>query len=216
MKQRLFSKTGIKCGFIISIFLTAGCSLTQKDASVILVGGPCEGCEAVFEFQGDEITSYDTLQDFYTNAQKLVLSGTIFKRDGITPAKDVVLYFYHTDDTGVYPTTGDENGWGRRHGILRGWIKTGSDGRYVIYTSMPGVYPDRTEPAHVHMTVLEPDGRYYWIDDVLFHGDPLIDKSTAARPNPRGGPGIVITHLINGVHYAERNIILGENISSYD
>lgn len=34
--------------------------------------------------------------------QKLLITGTIFKRDGRTPAPNVILYYYHTDINGLY------------------------------------------------------------------------------------------------------------------
>src|SRR5688572_27519072 len=85
------------------------------------VGGPCEGCEAIFEspIPFKQLKSKDTLPDYHDQGPKLHLSGVVYKNDGRTPAPGVVLYIYHTDQTGVYPTRGDEKDWGRRHGYLR-------------------------------------------------------------------------------------------------
>jgi len=47
------------------------------DAQPRLVGGPCEGCEAVFEWGERQLTPTDTLPDFDSTPQKLLLSGTI-------------------------------------------------------------------------------------------------------------------------------------------
>jgi len=52
--------------------------------------------------------------------QKLIISGIIYLPDGKTPAKDVIVYVYHTNNKGVYPKKGNEKGNGKYHGYLRG------------------------------------------------------------------------------------------------
>ena len=176
-----------------------------------LVGGPCEGCEAVFEWAGRTLAPADTLPGFEQAAQQLVVRGTIYEPDGLTPAEDVVLYIYHTDEQGAYATRGDETGWGRRHGYLRGWIKTDADGRYAFYTQKPGRYG--SNPAHLHPIILEPDGRYYYIDAYLFEGDPYLDHHDG---DERGGSGVVALRHEGGRLVVERDVILGLNVPGYE
>ncbi len=38
----------------------------------------------------------------------------------------------------------------------------------------PAAYPGRTDPAHIHITIKEPDKSEYYIDDFLFDDDPLL------------------------------------------
>jgi len=179
------------------------------------VGGPCEGCEALFEFGDRQLSYRDTLVAFFSSEQQLKLTGTVFQSDGRTPAHGVVLYAYHTDGTGAYPLRGDERGWDKRHGYLRGWVRTGKDGRYTFLTSMPAAYPDGTEPAHIHMTVKEPGLIPYYIDDVLFENDPLLTEAVRKRQPQRGGSGIVTLREEQGMLIAERDIVLGRNIPGY-
>ena len=178
-----------------------------------LVGGPCEGCEAVFEWGDRELSPTDTLPGFEQAEQQLILRGTIYEPDGDTPARDVILYIYHTDEQGLYATRGDETGWARRHGYIRGWIKTAADGRYAFYTRMPGSYS--SNPAHIHPTILEPNGRYYYIDEVLFEGDPELENAREIN-NERGGSGIVSLKREGDMLVAERDIILGRNVPGYE
>ena len=193
----------------LSLFLvlTAGCAYSQGT----LEGGPCEGCEAVFEYGRMPLSPVDTLPGFDGASTKLKVTGTIFQPDGKTPARGVILYIYHTNEKGIYPTRGDETGWGRRHGFIRGWIKTGADGKYAFYTRKPGSYG--RGPAHIHPTILEPDGRYYYIDEYLFKGDPNLDN---AHGSGRGGQGIVELKREGEFLVAERDIVLGLNVPGYD
>ena len=181
-----------------------------------LVGGPCEGCEAIFEHGDSQVSATDTLPDFQDQGIKIKVTGTVFLPDGQTPAKDVLLYIYHTNQNGEYPTRGGEKGWEKRHGYIRGWAKTNKDGRYSFYTLKPGVYPDRTSPAHIHLTVLEPDGKYYWLDEYHFEGDPLLTEREINPQQPRGGTkGLLSIKKENDLWVGKRDIILGKNIADY-
>lgn len=207
----------MKLVFIILAFICfSACGNSQDEFTPRLVDGPCEGCEAIFEYGEQILTSIDTLPDFKDEGAKIKLTGTIYQQDGKTPAKDVILYIYHTDQNGIYPTNGNETGWGKRHGDLRGWIKTGSDGKYIFYTLKPGTYPNRSAPAHIHPVILEPDGKYYWIEEFLFEGDPLLTSNDTEKRFPRGGNDYILTlKKDDNLFIGERNIILGENVTGY-
>jgi protocatechuate 3,4-dioxygenase beta subunit len=181
-----------------------------------LVGGPCEGCEAVFEYGDRELTSVDTLPGYNRSDNKLVISGTVYKLDGKTPAPNVIMYFYQTDENGIYVKRGDEQGWARRHGYIRGWVKTDAEGKYKIYTLKPGAYPSWTEPAHIHLTILEPNGKYYYVDSYYFKDDPIVSEAIINNADQRGGDGIIELQIIDKIYHGERDIILGNNISNYD
>jgi protocatechuate 3,4-dioxygenase beta subunit len=181
------------------------------------VGGQCEGCEAVFEYGAKKLTWVDTLPDFREPGPKLEISGTIFQRDGKTPAKDVILYIYHTDQKGEYSRKGNESGWGLRHGYIRGWIKTGADGKYKFYTLKPAAYPGGGNPSHIHATIKEPGLKEYWIGEYLFEDDPILTaKDRQSDKRNRCGPGIVTTHRAKtGMLTARRDLVLGLNVPGY-
>jgi protocatechuate 3,4-dioxygenase, beta subunit len=181
------------------------------------VGGGCEGCEAVHEYGTRMLTWTDTLPDFHKPGPKMEIRGTIYKKDGKTPAKDVILYIYHTDQTGEYPTTGSETGWGKRHGYIRGWIKTGADGKYKFYTLRPGAYPGRQSPEHIHPVVKEPGIKEYRIDEYLFDDDPILSAQDRNSQRGWGGKGVVkTTKDKSGMEVAQRDIILGLNVPGYE
>ena len=199
--------------FFISILLFS-CARSQAEQEYRLVGGPCEGCEAVLEYEED-LTAVDTLPEFKTAEKKLKITGTIFRPDGKTPASDVILYIHHTNARGIYPSKDGETGWAARHGYLRGWTKTGKDGRFTFYTQMPGAYPDGKNPAHIHPIVLEPDGRYYYLSGYFFEGDPLLTEHHMEDP-PRGSDGVVKLQEQDGMTLIERNFVLGKGVPGYN
>jgi protocatechuate 3,4-dioxygenase beta subunit len=203
---------------VLTIFISScAISQSQNQDAARLVGGPCEGCEAIFEFGDRSLTSVDTLPDFNDQGRKIKVAGTIYQNDGTTPAKGVVLYIYHTDQNGVYAVKGGETGWAIRHGYIRGWVKTDKDGKYTFYTLEPGVYPNRTSPAHIHPTILEPSGKYYWLGSYHFEGDSLLTDSDINPDFPRGGSSGLLTLKKEGdIWVGARDIILGKNIPDYN
>lgn len=103
-----------------------------------------------------------------------------------------------------------------RHGRLRGWIRTGADGRYRFDTIRPAPYPGRDIPAHSHMVVKEPGKSEYYIDECEFDDDPLLDRARRQSREQRGGSGIVrVARSSGGTPHIERNIILGRNVPDY-
>jgi protocatechuate 3,4-dioxygenase beta subunit len=178
--------------------------------------GACEGCEAIFEFGERKLSAVDTLIDFIDPGPQIKISGTVYKSDGSTPAGNVILYIYHTNQEGIYPTKGDEKGWAKRHGYIRGWMKTDENGRYTFYTLKPGTYPSRSEPAHIHITVLEPNGKYYWLHSYYFADDPLLQEEDTQLSAVRGGGSSILNlKKENNLLVGYRDIILGKNIPGY-
>ena len=169
----------------------------------------CEGCEAIHEHSFNDLTWTTRIPPSGEPVEALVLTGTVFRPDGRTPAAGVVVYAYHTSAAGVYPTRGDEQNWGRRHGYLRGWIKTNALGEYRFETIRPAPYPGRTDPAHIHMTVKEPDRQEYWIDEVVFEDDPRVNQRYRTSQQNRGGNGIIrLTRDNSGGWVGRRDIVL--------
>lgn len=207
--------------FPVLLFVSAGCgqSTDQSPAknSSQHVGGPCEGCEAIFELAPsfDKLSWIDTLPDFNEPGPKLVISGVIYKADGATPAPNVILYVYHTDQTGHYSPKEGQTGWARRNGYIRGWMKTNAKGEYKFYTLKPGHYPGTNIPAHIHPIIKEPGKNEYWIDEYLFDDDKFLTSSERKKQLGYGGNGIMALEEKNGMLYGERNIYLGRNIPDY-
>jgi protocatechuate 3,4-dioxygenase, beta subunit len=199
--------------FAAMVSLTA-CSQTSKKDKI--VGGRCEGCEAALEYGARELNAVDTLPDFNDPGPKMLVTGTIYKQDGKTPAPNVILYIYHTDQEGIYPKRGSNNNWSQRHGYIRGWSKTGNDGRYAFYTLRPAAYPGREIPEHIHATIKEEGLTPYFIDDYLFDDDPILTAPHRQEQRKRGGNGIIKpVRDKDGLQRVTRDIVLGLNIDGY-
>ncbi|MEQ8905247.1 intradiol ring-cleavage dioxygenase [Ekhidna sp.] len=202
----------------IFILLSISClqACGQKTNYRLIDSGRCDGCEAVLEFGDRKLNAVDTLPLFEQTNPKIKVFGTVYQPDGTTPAEGVILYLYHTNRDGIYPKRGDEKGWARRHGYIRGWVKTDQNGQYAFYTFRPASYPSGTEAEHIHITVLEPDGKYYWIGSYLFHDDPLLTDRDIDK-TPRGGSDGVLKLTKEGNLLTDRrDIVLGKNVPNYD
>lgn len=211
----------LRKSILVLLFITfrfSTCSGQENSASKTQeeVGGPCEGCEALFEYGSKKLTPTDTLPGFQHIEPKLKLTGSVFEKNGKTPADNIILYIYQTDRKGIYASQGNEQKWARRHGNIRGWIKTGKDGKYTFYTFRPAAYPNRSEPEHIHVTVKEPSKKEYYIDGFVFDDDPLLNVEERENLENRGGSGLSRPIMADGIITIHRNIFLGQNIPNYD
>ncbi len=180
------------------------------------VGGGCDGCELLYVGLPATLNSVDTSAGWYEGGQKLVVTGTVYKRDGKTPAPNVTLYYWHTDRNGYYSPTDQQTGPARRHGHLRGWIQTDDQGKYALYTNRPVPYPNQDLPAHIHTAVKEPTiETAYYLDEFVFDDDPLLTGAKRKALENRGGSGVLRVLLSGDRQIAEHNIILGLNIPHY-
>jgi protocatechuate 3,4-dioxygenase beta subunit len=127
----------------------------------------------------------------------------------------VILYVYHTDAKGLYSPAPKQT-QAKRHGHLRGWVKTDADGRYEFKTIRPASYPNSQNPQHIHPSIKEPGTTLYWIDEFLFDDDPVLSEREKSNQEKRGGSGIIsLKKNEKGVWVGKRDIVLGMNIPNY-
>ena len=181
-----------------------------------IVGGGCDGCEIMFVGMPTHISATDTSTGWNTQGQKLLVTGIAYKIDGKTPAPNVIIYYWQTDNNGYYSPKNEINEKAKRHGHLRGWVKTDKNGKYSIYTTKPAPYPNDNIPAHIHTSIKEPniDNEYY-IDEFVFDDDKLLTSEKRKALENRGGSGILRVLNSGNLQIAEHNIILGLNITNY-
>jgi protocatechuate 3,4-dioxygenase beta subunit len=213
-------------GFTCSaILLWSSCSGQVKEKikttegniqSKKIIGGGCDGCELMYEGMPDNITAVDTSSGWFEAGEKLLVTGIVFKLDGKTPAKDVIIYYWQTDNTGLYSPSPAMNKKAARHGHIRGWVKSDSIGRYKIYTIRPMPYPGENIPAHIHISIKEPGlPNEYYTDELVFDDDKKLTSAERKKLPNRGGSGVLRTVNVNGMQVAEHNFFLGLNIPDY-
>ena len=198
---------------------TKSSNKTQPNSSTAkskLVGGGCDGCEIMFVGMPTNISSVDTSVGWTEKGQKLLVTGKVYKIDGKTPAPNVIIYYWQTDNNGYYSPTKGMDEKAKRHGHIRGWVKTNENGNYSIYTIKPSPYPIDNIPAHIHISIKEPtiDNEYY-IDEFIFDDDKLLTGVKRKALENRGGSGILRVLISGDLQIAEHNIILGLNIPNY-
>lgn len=197
---------------ILQFLLLVSCQAQQSQR----IGGPFENAEFIYIDMPKEITSSDTTLGWFSEGQKLIVTGTILKPDGITPAPNVILYYYHTDTKGYYSNHPDLDQRAARHGYLRGWVKSDAQGKYAIHTVRPAAYPSGSEPAHIHPSILEPGAEYpYYLDAFIFDDTLILTDEMRDGMENRGGSGILRVLAEDNIQVAEHNIILGLNIPNY-
>ncbi len=206
----------ITATLLIALLCLLSATLFAQDKVRQHIGGHCDGCEGIYQNMPKHLSWQTTIPDSNEPGEPMEIEGIIYKLDGKTPAPNVILYVYHTDATGHYSPAKVQTGNARRHGHLRGWMKTDERGRYKFRTIRPAPYPGNHIPAHVHPIIKEPGKNEYYFDEYLFEGDPLLTKEERARQQQRCGSGIItLTKGRDGVWRGKRDIILGLNIPDY-
>ena len=114
--------------------------------------------------------------------ERLIVSGTVYGPDGVTPLKGASIYVYHTDIKGHYSegTTRSDNP------RLRGWLRSDAKGRYEFNTIKPGPYPASRVPAHIHYVVSAP-GHREKIFEIVFEGDSFINDQVRSDAKKEDG-----------------------------
>jgi protocatechuate 3,4-dioxygenase beta subunit len=144
-------------------------------------------------------------------SEKIIISGIVFKEDGITPQSDVIIYIHHTNSSGIYPKRGNETGNGKYHGYLRGWMKTDSLGRYRFITRRPAPYQTHGgEPAHIHYNYQAPGYPEVWITGLWFADDPRVTDQLRKNVKRPAGKTNIVTLSRNkyGILEGQRDIVI--------
>ena len=181
-----------------------------------LVGGGCDGCELMYVGMPKVINAIDTSTGWIEKGQRLLLTGTVYKIDGKTPAPNVIIYYWQTDNDGYYSPKNGMDETAKRHGHIRGWVKSDESGKYTIYTIRPTPYPNENIPAHIHTSIKEPNiESEYYIDEFAFDDDKLLTGEKRKALENRGGSGILRVLISGNLQIAEHDIFLGLNIPNY-
>lgn len=215
LKQAALFVVSLPPAFVFTNFCQASSEERELTARP-RIGGYCENCEGIYEGMPERLDWHAAIAAPAEPGERLTVSGVIYKLDGQTPARDVILYVYHTDVNGYYSPAPEATGITRRHGHLRGWVKTNDKGEYRFDTIRPAAYPGRSIPAHIHAIVKEPGKNEYFIEDYTFQGDPLLTPQELARYGKMCGSGVMrVEKNSSGIWTGRRDLILGLNVTNY-
>lgn len=121
--------------FLTTIITLLSCSHKTNDANPgndKQVGGRCEDCEISYVDIPDNLNWQTTIGLPGEEGGRLEISGLILKQDGVTPASGIIMYLYQTNSMGYYVPSSNQNPASRRHGHLRGWLKTNEKGNISL------------------------------------------------------------------------------------
>ncbi|TBV26610.1 MULTISPECIES: hypothetical protein [Flavobacteriaceae] len=172
----------------------------------------------VYDYTEVNLNNVDTIPGFDATTNKLKLTGTIYLSDGVTPAKDVVLYIEHADEAGEYDIKKEH---GKKYIEHRGWVKTDANGTYTLYTFMPGeaiipiTQPERRSPKQIFPIVKVPGEKAYNLSAFMFDNDPLITKTCRKRLKRKGIDCLLTTTQEGDMLVATKDIILKADAAAY-
>lgn len=160
------------------------------------------------------LTNTDTIPDYRSKSNKIKLTGTIYQSDGVTPAKDVILFIEQPDEDGNFDLrrASDE-----RYVFHRSWVKTDADGKYTIYTFIPGNDRRYNQLQQIYPLVKEPSKDVYQLETFLFEEDPLLSKACRKRIAKKSDlTRILEPKLVDGLLVAQKDIVLSNNTETIE
>jgi len=115
--------------------------------------------------------------------KRITVSGLVVNKSG-EPQKNVLIYFYHTDDRGWYADTGVHvltNSGDFKHARLFGYLKTNDKGEFSFETIRPNGYPQSDFAGHIHLQFWDENRRtLHGPGEFQFDEDPRMTPSRKA------------------------------------
>ncbi|MFH4969094.1 hypothetical protein V8G61_12885 [Gaetbulibacter sp. M240] len=177
-------------------------------ASVMFMSANAQELSSIYDYTEVNLNSVDTVPDYASKAEKIKITGTIYKNDGVTPAEGVILYVYQTNEKGNFKMKRDDQG--KRYVKHSAWVKTDKDGKYTIYTFMPGKYYHTKELKQIQRVVKEPGKKEYALNPFFFDDDPLIADLTLSCRS-KVAQSMLRLNEKDGMLVAEEDIRLNSN-----
>ena len=165
----------------------------------------------VYDYNENRLSNTDTIPGFESKEQKIKVTGTIYLSDGVTPAKDVILYIEQADENGDFDLRFHNE---KRYVHHRGWVKTDADGKYTFYTFVPGNDRRYNQLQQLYPIVKAPNEDEVALTTFLFEEDPLLSKACRKRIAKHSNQSRILKpKAVDGLLVANRDIILGvENV----
>lgn len=196
---------------IVSFFLSSFCTLSAQECADELPAN-YKNRHAIYDYSENELNNIYSIPDFASKPNPLKITGTVFLSDGITPAKDVLLFINQPDENGNYEL---KKHLKKRYVHHRGWVKTNADGQYTFYTFIPGSDRHSKVPKSIHLVIKEPNEVEYSGDDFLFDNDPLLTNSCRKKLAENGIDSILTLEKKESMLVATKNIVLNKHRSEF-
>jgi len=163
----------------------------------------------IYDRQESSLRNTDTIPDFRSKTNKLKLTGVIYESDGVTPAKDVILFIEQPDENGDFDLRNTGN---NRYVFHRSWIKTDADGRYTFYTFIPGNDRRYNQLQQIFPIIKAPSEEDYQLETFLFDEDPLLTKRCRKRIAKKSDTTRILKlKKEEDIFVATRNIVLNSS-----
>ncbi|WP_430468177.1 hypothetical protein [Winogradskyella ouciana] len=163
----------------------------------------------IYDRAEDLLSNTDTIPDFRSKTNKLKLTGVIYQSDGVTPAKDVIIFIEQPDENGDFDLrqSGDN-----RYVFHRSWVKTDEDGRYTFYTFVPGNDRRYNQMQQIFPIIKEASKPEVQLESLLFDEDPLLTKRCRKRLVKKGQEARILNiEKEDGMLVASKDIVLPEH-----
>ncbi|WP_242158393.1 hypothetical protein [Aestuariivivens sediminis] len=166
----------------------------------------------LYDYSERHLNHMDTIPGFNEQDSKLKISGTIYYNDGVTPAKDVIVYVYQPNADGDFKTHKTTSG--KKYIEHRAWVKTNADGEYTIYTFIPGApyvpltYPRKRGMKQILPVIKVPGKPEYDFDAFIFDDDPAISDRCRKKLERMDYQGMLTLRKEGDLYVAEKNIVL--------
>lgn len=187
----------------VSFFLGNFCTISAQESTENLPVN-YKKRNAIYDYTY-QLSDTDSIPDFASKEHPIKITGTVFLSDGVTPAKDVVLFINQADENGDYELNKNFN---KRYVHHRGWIKTDASGQYTFYTFVPGKDRYSKAPKSIHLVIKEPNAAEYSGNDFLFDNDPRLTKTCRKKLQKRGMDNILQPKKEGQLLVATKNIVL--------
>lgn len=195
----------------IAFFLVNFCGINAQE-SAEKIPADYKKRHPIYDYSEKDLNHTDSIPDFESKSNPLVISGTVFLSDGITPAKDVILYIDQADENGNYEL---KMQFDKRYVHHRGWVKTDADGAYIFYTFVPGADRYTNALKTINLVIKEPNKIEYSGYNFIFDDDPLLTKSCRKRMARNGVDSILKPVKKETILVAVKNIVLATDSPSY-
>ncbi|MGV6832235.1 MAG: hypothetical protein ACWA5P_11825 [bacterium] len=181
-------------------------SANDNSRDILIERNPTE------DYRTLNISSTATMPDYDSKEDKLKLTGVIYEADGVTPAKNAILFIEQADEHGDF----HEKKLGKKRYLHhRVMVKTDENGRYTIYTFIPGNDRRFGQLQQLFPVVKAEGGVAYEIESFLFNQDPLLTKLCRKKINKKGDPTRILSPKKEGkILVVEKNIVLTNTSSS--